>query len=127
LGKISIDKSILLKPGKLTEEEWVIVKQHPRIGADILSGVHILKDIVPLVLYHHEHFDGNGYPDHMQSNFIPMSARIIGLAEAWDTMISEQPYRNALPLDRALAELKRGAGQQFDPELVTVFTGLIEN
>lgn len=127
IGKLAIDERIVMKNGALTSTEYAIVKQHPVFAAQMLADSAFLKSEVNTILHHHEHFDGNGYPDHMQSNFIPMSARIIGLAEAWDTMISEQPYRNALPLDRALAELKRGAGQQFDPELVTVFTGLIEN
>ena len=79
------------------------------------------------ILHHHENFDGNGYPDHMQGTHIPLVARIITLAEAWDTMITPQVYREAYPLDQALSELKKGAGRQFDPELVGIFTSLIEN
>ncbi|PIR17423.1 MAG: histidine kinase [Deltaproteobacteria bacterium CG11_big_fil_rev_8_21_14_0_20_49_13] len=79
------------------------------------------------ILHHHEHFDGNGYPDHMQGTHIPVASRIIHLAESWDAMITAQDYRTAFPLDQALNELKKGAGKEFDPELVAIFTGLIEN
>lgn len=127
IGKLAIDDRIILKNSPLTSTEYAIVKQHPVFAAQMLSGSAFIKNEVNTILHHHEHFDGNGYPDHMQGSYIPIISRIIALAEAWDTMISSQSYREAMPLDQALSELKKGAGRQFDPELVAVFTGLIEN
>lgn len=126
IGKLAIDERIIMKNGPLTSTEYAIVKQHPVFGVQMLSGSTFLKNEMMSILHHHEYFDGNGYPDHMQGTYIPLSARIIALAECWDTMITPQVYRDALPLDEALRELKNGAGKQFDPELVAVFAGLIE-
>jgi len=126
IGKIAIDERIVLKSGLLSSTEYAIIKQHPLFAAQMLSNSVFLKNEGNIILHHHEHFDGNGYPDHMHGSQIPLSSRIITLAEAWDAMITAQSYRSALPLDHALSELKTQAGKQFDPELVAVFTGLIE-
>ncbi len=127
IGKLVIDERIVMKNGPLTSTEFAIVRQHPVFAAQMLSGSAFVKNEVMAILHHHENFDGNGYPDHMQGTHIPLVARIITLAEAWDTMITPQVYREAYPLDQALSELKKGAGRQFDPELVGIFTSLIEN
>lgn len=127
IGKLAIDERIILKNGPLTSTEYAIVKQHPVFAAQMLSGSIFIKNEINTILHHHEHFDGNGYPDHMQGTHIPVASRIIHLAESWDAMITAQDYRPALPLDQALNELKKGAGKEFDPELVAIFTGLIEN
>lgn len=126
IGKLAIDERIVMKGGPLTGAEYVMVKQHPIFGSQMLAGSPFIKNEVNIILHHHEFFDGNGYPDHMQGTFIPLGSRIIALAEGWDTMIASQPYREALALDKAIEELKNGAGHQFDPELVTIFTGMIE-
>jgi diguanylate cyclase (GGDEF)-like protein/putative nucleotidyltransferase with HDIG domain len=127
VGKLAIDERIVLKNGPLSSTEFAIVRQHPVFAAQMLSSSPFVKAEVNTILHHHEHYDGNGYPDHMQGTNIPLFSRIIALAESWDTMISPQVYREPLPLDQALSELKKGAGRQFDPELVALFTGLIEN
>ena len=126
IGKLAIDERIVLKAGLLSSTEYAIIKQHPLFASQMLSGSFFLKNEANAILHHHEHFDGNGYPDHMHGSQIPLPSRIITLAETWDAMITAQSYRSALPLDHALAELKKQAGKQFDPELVAVFTGLIE-
>lgn len=127
IGKLAIDERIITKNGALSSTEYAIVKQHPLFAAQMLAGSVFLKNEANIILHHHEHFDGNGYPDHMNGNRIPLASRIITLAEAWDTMITAQNYRNAMALDQALTELKAQSGKQFDPELVAIFTGLIEN
>ena len=127
IGKLAIDERIVMKNGTLSSAEYATIKQHPIFAAQMLSGSPFIKNEVNTILHHHEHFDGNGYPDHMRGSHIPLGSRIIALAEGLDTMVSTQPYREAMPLDMALSELKKCAGSQFDPELATVFTGLIEN
>jgi HD-GYP domain-containing protein (c-di-GMP phosphodiesterase class II) len=123
---VAIDERIVTKSGLLSSTEYAIIKQHPLFASQMLMGSIFLRNEANIILHHHEHFDGNGYPDHMYGTQIPLSARIITLAEAWDSMITAQSYRPALPLDQALSELKTQSGKQFDPELVAVFTGLIE-
>lgn len=127
IGKLAIDDRVVLKNGPLTSTEYALIRQHPVLAAQMLSESAFMRNETNIILHHHEHYDGAGYPDHMQGTHIPLLSRIIALAESWDAMITEQPYRQALPLDQALDELKKGAGKQFDPEIVAVFTGLIEN
>jgi diguanylate cyclase (GGDEF)-like protein/putative nucleotidyltransferase with HDIG domain len=127
IGKLAIDERIVGKNGPLTGTEYAFIKQHPVLGAQMLSESAFIKGEINTILHHHEHFDGSGYPDHMQGTNIPLQSRILALAEAWDTMITSQVYREALPLDQALTELKKGACHQFDPDVVAIFTGLIEN
>lgn len=126
IGMLAIDERIVLKQGPLSGIEYTLVKQHPLIASQMLIRSIFIKNEMNIVLHHHEWFDGNGYPDHLRGTHIPMGSRIIALAESWDTMITPQSYRPALPLDEGLKELKKGAGKQFDPELVAVFAGLIE-
>ncbi len=125
IGKIGIDSSILNKPGTLTDEEYAIIKSHPDIAANILGTLDFLEDVVPLVQHHHEYFDGGGYPAGIAGEAIPLGARIISVADAFNAMTSDRPYRAALSRETALAELKRNAGTQFDPKVVEAFEGII--
>lgn len=126
VGKLALDNDVLNKGAKLSAEELCLIEQHPTIGAQIVGQVPFLHNEAEFVQSHHERFDGNGYPAGLKGNDIPLGARIITLTEAWDTMISPQPYRQKpLSLDEALGEIKKGAGKQFDPELVDLFTSLI--
>lgn len=115
IGKIGIDDAILRKPGRLSSEEFDQIKRHPEYGGEILQHVRGLRHIVPIVRGHHERYDGKGYPDGLKGQEIHLLARIIAVADAFDAMISHRPYRRALPLDVALAELNDNKGAQFDP------------
>jgi putative nucleotidyltransferase with HDIG domain len=121
IGKIGIRDGILSKPGKLTDEEFQEIQKHASKGEEILSVVPFLKKASFIVRHHHEWFDGNGYPDKVREHQIELAARIIGVADSLDAMISDRPYRKALPASEALAELERKSGSQFDPEIVGVF------
>ncbi|HPN73057.1 MAG TPA: HD domain-containing phosphohydrolase, partial [Candidatus Omnitrophota bacterium] len=121
VGKIGIDKSILLKPDTLTIEEREIIKQHPRIGAEIIRNVHPLKGVVPIVLHHHERYDGRGYLDGLKGEEIPMGARIVSLADVFQALTSNRPYRKALSQEHALAIIKEYSGSFFDPKVVKAF------
>jgi putative two-component system response regulator len=118
LGKIGVPEYILRKEGPLTADEFKIIKQHPVIGAQILSPVKFLKKIVPMVLHHHERFDGGGYPQGIKGEQIPLGARIIAVADAIDAMLSMRSYAPPKPLAEVEVELRQGAGSQFDPWLV---------
>lgn len=121
IGKIGIDDAILRKGGGLTEEEQRSMRRHPEIGARILAMADGMKEVVPGVRHHHEWFDGSGYPDGLAGEDIPLSARIIAIADAFDALTTDRPYHTALPFSPALAELARGAGTHFDPALVKIF------
>jgi putative two-component system response regulator len=122
IGKIGIPDRILLKPGPLTDEETADMRRHSQIGAEILGQVHdSLADVADIVRHHHEHWDGNGYPDHLRLHGIPIGARVIAVADAFNSMTIDRPYRRALSAERAWDELARCAGTQFDPECVEVF------
>ncbi len=120
IGKIGVPEAILLKKDTLSREEFEIIKKHPVIGARIISPVQSFKEVVPLVLYHHERFDGTGYPDGLKGNRIPLGARIIGIADAIDAMLTERPYARAKTVDEVRKELQQFAGIQFDPQLVKI-------
>ncbi|HVC08541.1 MAG TPA: HD domain-containing phosphohydrolase [Elusimicrobiota bacterium] len=124
IGKIGIDEAILLKPGKLTAEEYEIMKKHPMIGHQILSPVKFLGPVAQMVLHHQEWYNGQGYPEGLKGEDIPLGARIVAIIDAWDAMTSDRPYRKALPREVAVGELKRGAGTQFDPKIVEIFLSL---
>jgi HD-GYP domain-containing protein (c-di-GMP phosphodiesterase class II) len=126
MGKIGVRHEILLKPEKLTEDEWVIMRSHPSMGAKIVSGLHFLEGAREVVLHHHERYDGGGYPDGLRNADIPLEARIVKVADAFDAMMSDRPYRKSLGLERALAELQNGRGTEFDPAVVSVFVDLVE-
>ena len=121
IGKIGVDEVVLCKEGKLTEHELALLRRHPSIGADILSGIKQMRDIVPGVLYHHERMDGRGYPKGLVDKQIPLIGKIIGLADSFDAMVSERTYRKARTLEQALAEIKKGLGTQFDEKIGRVF------
>ena len=121
IGKIGISESILNKPAKLTEEEYLIVKKHPTTGKHILAPITSLAAIVPVVYHHHERWDGAGYPDGLKGQEIPLLARILTVADAFDAMTSSRAYRQEMDSSRAFQELELYAGSQFDPELVEVF------
>jgi len=126
IGKLAIDVSILNKPEELTQAEVGLIRQHPIFGSQMITGSKFLVAEPKMVLHHHEQFDGSGYPEGLTGESIPIGARIIAITEAWDTMISPQPYRKIpLAFDRAIGELKTGMGTQFDPELVETFCCLI--
>ncbi|WP_313579804.1 HD domain-containing phosphohydrolase [Lacrimispora sp.] len=121
IGKVAIEEGILNKNGKLVEQEWAEIKKHPEIGYRILSSVNELSEMADYVLAHHERWDGNGYPKGLKGNEIPVQSRIIAIADAYDAMISERSYRQALPKEYAISELVKGAGTQFCREYVHVF------
>ena len=122
VGKIGIPESVLQKPDKLSDEEWEIMKQHPSIGAEkVLEPNDALRDLIPIVKYHHERIDGKGYPDHLKGENIPLAARIVSVADAYHALISDRPYRKGMPIDKACSILKDGAGIQWDSDLVRRF------
>jgi len=124
VGKIAVPQEILDKPAALTSTEWRSVVQHPRIGQVILEQAAALKDAVPIILHHHERYSGHGYPFGLRGNDIPLGARIVAIADAYDAMIHDRPYKRAMSHDNAIKELRRHAGTQFDPQLVTLFCDL---
>jgi len=117
IGKIGVDESILRKPAKLTSEEFDEVKKHPGYGAKILESIPQLKEIIPAIQHHHERYDGNGYPEGLAGKDIPYIARIISIADTFDAMSSDRPYRKGLPFDTCIEEIRRCAGTQFDPDI----------
>ena len=121
IGKIGVPDAILGKPGALTTAEYDVIKRHPSDGADIVSKLGSLRDSVPLICHHHERWDGAGYPDGLAGTAIPVEACIVGLADAWDAMTTDRPYRPALTLEEATAEVRRGRGTQFAPAVVDAF------
>ena len=121
VGKIGVPEAVLHKAGKLTTEEFDQMKKHPQIGARILADIKQLEDIIPGVMYHHERFDGKGYPHGLSGLAIPLMGRIICIADCFDAMTSNRTYRRALPLEVALIEVRRCAGTQFDPTLAETF------
>ena len=127
IGKIGVPDSILLKEAKLTDDEYSEIKNHPAIGAHILSNATIFKDIIPIVKHHHERYDGNGYPGKLKGEDIPYLARIAAVADSFDAMTSKRTYRNSLPLDVVISEFERCKGTQFDPNLADVFLDILKN
>lgn len=121
IGKIGVRESILCKDGRLTDEEYGHIKEHPSIAAKILRRIRHLDPIVTGVLSHHERLDGKGYPQGLSGEAVPLEGRIIGLADSWDAMTSHRTYRRAKPIEEAAEELRRCAGTQFDPKLVEIF------
>lgn len=121
IGKIGIPVDVLTKTDRLSSAEVDMVKRHPEIGQDILREARQIQELVLAILYHHERWDGNGYPEGLEGNRIPQLARIVGIFDAYRAMRSDRPYRKALGMDQAIAELREGAGTQFDPGLVELF------
>ncbi len=126
LGKIAIPEAILDKPSTLSDEEWQTIGEHPRIGQVILEQASSLREAIPVVLHHHERFNGGGYPHGLRGSEIPLGARIVSVADAYHAMVHDRPYSSALTHDEALDELRANAGTQFDPEVVEVFCTVYE-
>ncbi len=126
IGKIGVDESILRKPAKLTNEEFAEVKKHPTNGVKILESIPELKEIIPAMKHHHERYDGNGYPDGLAGKNIPYIARIISIADTFDAMSSDRPYRKGLPFETCIEEIRRCAGTQFDPDITETAISAIE-
>ncbi|MDW8107555.1 MAG: response regulator [Armatimonadota bacterium] len=126
IGKIGVPDSILYKPGPLTPEEWEVMKQHPIIGYQMCMKVDALRPAAPIVLHHHERWDGQGYPHGLAGEAIPLGARIFAIADALDAMTSDRPYRRALSFAQARDEIVRCAGKQFDPRMVELFLEIPE-
>jgi len=124
IGKVGVDDAILRKSGRLSDEEYAKMKTHTVIGSQILANIPEMSQLLPIVRNHHEKFDGTGYPDKLSGNDIPLLARLVAIADAFDAMTSDRPYRPALGLDRAFAELERLAGTQFDPKMVQAFVAI---
>ncbi|GAB4278334.1 MAG: hypothetical protein Kow0056_10530 [Coriobacteriia bacterium] len=118
IGKIGTPGDILRKPGRLDEGERLVINEHSAMGAQIVDSIPFLRDVVPIIRHHHERWDGSGYPDGLWGEEIPRLARILAVADAFDAMTSDRPYRTAKSVDEALAEIERCSGQQFDPEAV---------
>ncbi|CUU35941.1 MAG: response regulator [Fimbriimonadales bacterium] len=127
IGKIGVPDAILYKPGPLTPEEWEIMKKHPEIGYRMCMKIEMLRPAAPIVLHHHERWDGKGYPYGLVGEEIPLGARIFAIADTLDAMTSDRPYRKALSFAQAREEIARHAGTQFDPDLVKVFLEIPED
>ena len=127
IGKIGIPDAVLNKPSKLTEEEYSLMKSHVTLGADILKDFTLVENAAEGARYHHERFDGTGYPEGLAGNDIPLYGRIIAIADAFDAMTANRVYRKRMPFEKVLSELHDGRGTQFDPELLDIFLELIEN
>jgi putative two-component system response regulator len=126
LGKIAIPDAILLKPGPLSEQEFARMQTHSVEGERICLSLRSVAHYLPIIRHHHERVDGGGYPDHLSGRDIPLGARIAAIADAWDAMISDRPYRPGLDREEARSRLRSGAGKQWDAELVEMFSALLD-
>lgn len=127
IGKIGVPDSILLKTEKLTDDEYSEIKNHPTIGAHILSNATIFEKAIPIVKYHHERYDGFGYPSKLAGENIPYLARIAAVADSFDAMTSKRTYRDSLPMDVVKQEIEKNKGTQFDPKIADVFLDILNN
>ena len=121
IGKIHISEEILTKAGPLNEEEWFEMKKHPEMGAELIKDIHYLQSAVPVVIYHHERWNGSGYPHGLKGEKIPVIARIVAIADSFDAMTTKRPYRKELSPDQAFKEVVSGSGMQYDPLIVETF------
>jgi len=120
VGKVMISEQILGKPGKLTDQETYIIRQHPEMGEKIVGNVEFLRETKPFIRHHHERFDGLGYPDRLSGESIPLGARIVFVAEVFDSIRSDSPYHHSRDIKEALSEMERGAASQFDPNILRI-------
>jgi putative nucleotidyltransferase with HDIG domain len=127
IGKIGISDTILHKPGPLNEEEWVIMRKHPDIGAKIVTGIPFLQETIPLIRHHQERWNGSGYPDGLRGEEIPILARMFAIVDAFDALTSNRPYRQKISEREAVDYLCEEAGVLFDPQIVAVFSNLMIN
>jgi len=118
IGKIGIDDSVLKKPGALTDEEFDQIKRHPVLGYEILKGIRPFRHILPAVRHHHESWDGRGYPDGLSGDNIPRAAQILAVADSFDAMVSDRPYRRGMPLDKVRKIFREGRGKQWASDVV---------
>jgi ribonuclease P protein subunit RPR2 len=125
IGKVGVPEHVLCKPGPLDEAEWLVMREHPAIGAQIVEPIRFLAGAVDIVRSHHERWDGRGYPRGLRGTQIPLAARIFSIADSFDAMTSDRPYRAALPVEAALDEIEGGAGTQFDPDVAHAFLDLV--
>ena len=125
-GKIDIPSEILTKATKLTSEEYDIIKKHPVKGAQILRPLQILRPVIPIIMHHHEKFNGTGYPSHLKGGQIPLCARIMSVADAFEAMVYGRPYRQRMDINSAIKEIKKKSGTQFDPKVVEAFLKVIK-
>jgi len=119
IGKIGTPDSILLKPEKLTPEEWPVMRNHSRLGAELIQFVPELQDIIPVVLHHHERWDGNGYPQNLAGDDIPLLARVCSVAEVFDALLSDCVYKSGWTNSKALEWMEQSSGKMFDPSIIT--------
>ncbi len=126
IGKVAIPDAILQKPGPLTEEEWEQMRRHSIVGEEVISCIPSLRPLAPVIRAHHERWDGQGYPDHLQGEQIPLAARLIAVVDSYTVMITDRPYQLARPQAAALLELQHCAGSQFDPRAVEALIGLLQ-
>jgi len=127
VGKVGVPERILGKPGPLTAAEWRVMRTHPIIGYQILQGIPFMQTAAEIVRYHHEMWDGSGYPEGMRQSEIPLPARVFQVVDAFDAMTTDRPYRASLGIERAAEEIARMAGTQFDPDVSEVFATLVED
>jgi HD-GYP domain-containing protein (c-di-GMP phosphodiesterase class II) len=125
VGKVGIPEAVLNKPGPLDAREWEVMRAHPLLGVQMVAGIKSLGSAVEVVRCHHERWDGKGYPSGLAGDDIPAGARVFSVADAFDAMTSDRPYRKAIPFDRACQEIADGAGSQFDPAVVEAFTAIV--
>jgi len=121
IGKIGIPDGILLKPGRLSVDEWKIMRTHPELGRRLVERIPFLRGAVPIVYHHHERWDGTGYPSALKGELIPLGARVFAVADAFDAMTCDRPYSVAIPFEAARVEIERSAGTHFDPAVVQAF------
>jgi putative nucleotidyltransferase with HDIG domain len=126
IGKIGVEESILNKPGRLTEEEYDKIKQHPEIGVKIIKDIDFLKDVSKIILSHHERYDGTGYPEGRKIGDIVLESQILSLADVFDALTSERPYRSAMTVDEAIEIIENGKGSHFDYKLADTFIKMIK-
>jgi len=127
IGKIGVPDSILLKTSKLTDDEYSEIKNHPKIGAQILSNATLFEKAIPVVKYHHERYDGFGYPSKLAGENIPYLARIAAVADSFDAMTSRRTYRDSMPMDIVIEEIRKNKGSQFDPNIADTFLNILSN
>ena len=121
IGKLGVPDTILLKPGKLTDEEWVIMRKHPQVAYDMLLPIDYLRPALDIPYCHHEKWDGTGYPRGLKGENIPLAARLFAIVDVWDALCSNRPYRPAWTKEKALEYIQAGAGSHFEPQIVKLF------
>jgi HD-GYP domain-containing protein (c-di-GMP phosphodiesterase class II) len=125
-GEIVVPDEVLTKPAKLTGKEYEIVKEHPMVGVEIIRHMKALKSVLPIILYHHEHYDGTGYPKGLKKDQIPTGAKIMAVVSAFEAMITKRPYRKAMSINASIEEIRNNSGTQFDPKVAEVFLNIIK-